>query len=280
MVEGEAVGGGARVGRGPLQGLRVVVTRPAHQADTLAATLEAAGAQVIRFPALDIAEALDPRPALALVDRLETFDIVVFTSPNAVARGTALVRSRRSWPPAPRIAAVGSGTARALAELGLHAHIVPDGSYGSEGLLAQPALQHGDVEGRAVLIIRGEGGRDLIARTLSERGARVESAIVYRRVRPALDPERLLAPARRGEVDALIVTSGEALRNLFDMMDPAGRAWLRETPLVVVSERAAALAREMGVRSKPIVAARASDEALVEAVARVRSAHGSERSEP
>lgn len=279
MAERQAVGR-AGVGRRRLQGLCVVVTRPAHQADTLVAALEAAGARVIRFPVLDIADVLDAAPALALIDRLEVFDIVVFTSPNAVAKGMALVRSRRAWPPAPRIAAVGSGTARALAEAGLHAHIVPDGRYGSEGLLAQPALRHAEVHGRRVLLIRGEGGRDLIARTLSERGARVESAIVYRRVRPAPDPERVLAPARRGEVDALVVTSGDALRNLFEMMDAAGRAWLRETPLVVVSERTAVLAQEMGARLEPIVAARASDEALVEAVARVRVAHRSERSEP
>ncbi len=279
MVEHEAVGG-VRAGRRRLQGLCVVVTRPAHQADALSAALESAGARVVRFPALDIADVPDPRPALALMARLESFDIVVFTSPNAVTKAMALMRSRREWPPAPRVAAVGSGTARALAEQGLRAHIVPAASYGSEGLLALPALQQPEVAGRAVLIVRGEGGRDLIARTLSARGACVESAVVYRRVRPELDPEPLLAPERRSEVDALIVTSSEALRNLFDMMDAAGRAWLRETPLVVVSERTAALARQLGVRVEPVVAARASDHALVEAVGRVQLADRGERSHP
>jgi uroporphyrinogen-III synthase len=262
---------GAVGAAGSLVGLAVAVTRPAGQADALVARLEAAGARVIRFPVLAIAEATDPRPAQALMEHLERFHLAIFTSPNAVDRGMALVRSCRSGvglPAGLRLAAVGAATARSLAELGLQVAIQPQRAYSSEALLAMPALQREQIAGRAVLIVRGEGGRELLVRELSERGAQVDCAVVYRRVRPRVEPEVLLGPARRGEVGAVIVTSGEGLRNLFDLVGAAGREWLYEAPLVVLSERIATLAREHGVRRAPVVAACASDEALVDAVRR------------
>ncbi len=257
---------------GPLAQTGVVVTRPAHQASHLVGLLEAAGARVFRFPAIAIVPPRDPGRLEALLARLRDFQLAVFVSVNAVDWGERYLETFGGLPAGLRLAAVGRGTTLALKEHGHAVDLVPSDRYDSDALLALPDLQSEAVSGKRVLIFRGEGGREVLADELHARGARVEYAEVYRRVRPAVDPGKLLEPLARGEVDVIIVTSGESLRNLLDMVGEAARQWLYHTPLLVVSERLASLARSMGFRVAPIVAARASDEELVEALSRWRSA--------
>lgn len=251
----------------------VVVTRPEHQADGLVRLLEGEGARVIRFPVLAIASPRDEGPARALARRLAEFDIAVFISANAVERGMALIRSVGGLPPALRLAAVGAASARALDRLGLSVDLVPPERFDSEALLALDALQPEVIGGRRILIVRGEGGREQLAETLRARGASVEYAEVYRRVRPVTAAEHLLVPLSRGQVDVIIVTSGEGLCNLLEMVGEAARPWLYHTPLLVVSKRVAELARTLGWRTAPVVASRADDTALVEALVRWHSRH-------
>jgi len=253
-----------------LRGVGVMVTRPRHQAEPLARRLEAAGARVVRFPALEIAQPADLRPALGTIERLAGAHLAVFVSANAVTRAMLLVAARGGWPRGVRAAAIGAATAAALERWGLDDVLRPAQAYDSEALLALPALQASALAGRRVVVFRGEGGRELLERTLAERGAQVESAVVYRRERPRVGA-RALGEARRG-VDVVVVTSGEGLRNLFELTEPLGREWLRARRLVVVGERTAALARALGVRRAPVVAARADEAELVAAVVRAACA--------
>ncbi|MCP4043939.1 MAG: uroporphyrinogen-III synthase, partial [Gammaproteobacteria bacterium] len=119
--------------------------------------------------------------------------------------------------------------------------------------------------GRRVVIFRGEGGRETLGETLRERGALVEYAEVYRRVRPDTDPDLLLEPLMRGGVDAVIVTSMHGLRNLFDMVGAKGGVRIAGIPVVVVSERMVEVARVQGCRDI-VMAHRPDDEALVESI--------------
>jgi uroporphyrinogen-III synthase len=235
-----------------LAGRRVVVTRPAGQAAHMAALIRTAGGEPLLYAALEIIEAADPGPALALIDQLETFDLAIFISANAVDKGLALVRARRDWPPGVRVATVGPGSARALRRHGFAAVIAPAERYDSEGLLALPELQQ--AAGRRVLIFRGEGGRELLGDTLAARGAAVEYAQCYRRGRPHADPAPLLAACARRELDAFTVTSSLGLANLHAMLGEAGRGCLQDTPLFVPHERIAAAARALGVRTVVLTA--------------------------
>ena len=69
----------------------------------------------------------------------------------------------------------------------------------------------------------------------------------------------------RGEIDIVSLTSVDGLHNLFDMLGPAGQPWLARTPVIVVSTRMAEVCRELGFKTEPLVAAQASDEAILEA---------------
>ena len=139
---------------------------------------------------------------------------------------------------------------------------MPGERYDSETLLAMPELA--DMRGQRVLIVRGEGGRTLFAETLRARGAEVAFAEVYRRLRPDFDPAPLLTHWD-DQVALVTATSGEVLANLLEMLGPEGRAPLLATPLVVVAERTATAARELGF-ARVAVAERAEDEAIVEAL--------------
>ncbi|HEY9148355.1 MAG TPA: uroporphyrinogen-III synthase, partial [Gammaproteobacteria bacterium] len=158
---------------------------------------------------------------------------------------------------------------RALSErLGRAPELVPESQFDSEGLLALPGLQA--VRGKRILILRGNGGRELMAATLRDRGAQVDYAEVYRRE----PPDTAAAEAGwLGKTDIITVTSSEALQNLVALTDVAQRPQLLAKPLVVVSERAAALAHALGFKSPALVTPQTSDEAIVEAVSQWAAAN-------
>lgn len=230
----------------PLEGLGILVTRPAHQAGHLVELIEAAGGRPILFPTLEIFDAQDMGPLADVVDRLEQFDLAIFISPNAVGKAMNQVRARRDWPQGLRCAAVGKGSGQALARFGIGDVLVPQGRFDSEALLGLPELQ--EVAGKQVVIFRGEAGRELLGEELARRGAELTYVECYRRGKPlGADVESLLRRWVRGEVNAVTVTSGESMRNLFDLVGKLGQQWLKKTPVFAFHERIAEVARELGV---------------------------------
>jgi uroporphyrinogen-III synthase len=251
----------------PLQGKGIVVTRPAHQADSLCRLIEAQGGKTIRYPTLAIFPPSNPRLPLAVVEHLESYDMAIFVSANAVRWGMKLILSRRHLPSALRLVAIGRATAQALERYSTLVPLVPEPNFTSEALLALPEMQ--EVTAQRIVIFRGEGGRNLLGMTLSERGAQISYAEVYRRGKPATPADQLVQYWRRGEIQGVVVTSSESLENLFDMVGEIGRQWLCNTPLVVVSARTQQLALYLGVNYPPLLAREVSDEAIVETLCQI-----------
>ena len=223
-----------------LAGRRILVTRPLELAQGLAALIREAGGEPLLYPALEIRDLADPAPLRALIARLGEFDLAVFVSPTAVRKALELAAGA-TWPAALRVAAIGAGTRRALEARGFREVIAPPaGEEDSEGLLALAEL----AAARRVAIFRGGHGRELLGKALAARGAQVEYAECYRRARPEA------APAPEGRLDAVCVSSGEALRNLVAML---GRERMAQAPLVVPNARVADIARELGLRA-PLLA--------------------------
>ena len=150
--------------------MRVWLTRTRPGADRQAQILRAAGHEPLVCPALTIAEEPGCAPR-------GPFSDVVFLSEHAVRLGVPRLATE-PWFAGARTYAVGAATAGHLAEAGIRADVPEDAS--SEGLLALP--EFADARGRAVLIVCGAGGRDLLEKALAARGARVEKLVVYRRV--------------------------------------------------------------------------------------------------
>ncbi len=250
-----------------LAGKRIVVTRPREQAAGLAALIREAGGEALLFPAIEIRALADTLKVGALLERLDEFDLAIFVSRNAVVKGLELARERRAgkaWPARLAVATVGSGSRHELEHQGFSGVIAPGGEPDSEALLALPELR--SVDGKAVLIFRGEGGREFLGDELAARGARVEYAECYRRVRPDADPAPLAAALERGEVDAVTVSSAEGLANLLKYFDAAGRQRLQRVALCVPHRRVAEAAAGLGMRAA-LVGGPGDDEVLAALVA-------------
>src|SRR5690606_13700363 len=159
-----------------------------------------------------------------------------------------------------RIATVGGGTAAALAAQGVRVAAVP-ARQESEGLLELAAFDAGTND--RCWIVRGRDGREVLADGLRARGVAVTFIDVYERRLPALDTTALLQRWRAGRVDALVAASAACLSNLHALLDAQGRRFLGETQLVVPTERMLKLALELDIRPAPLVAAGASDDALL-----------------
>lgn len=235
-----------------LAGLRVLVTRPAHQAEPLRRMIEERGGEAPVMPLLTIESAYSDAAARILEDALG-FDGWVFTSANAVRYAAELESG--SWP---TLYAVGSATAQALAEAGHAGALVPLAGSSSEGLLALPALQA--LAGRRYLIVTGEGGRSLLADTLRERGAEVETVALYRRRPVEYDAARVTAEIDMADV--IVLTSGGSLEHLWRLTPVAARAGLTRCKLVVPSPRVVEKALELGFAA-PLVPDEVADAAIV-----------------
>lgn len=243
-----------------LDGRGVLVTRPAHQAEHLAQLIVGAAGKPVLFPVLEILDASDLQPLYALIDRLDDFDFAIFISPNAVNKVMNLIKSRRGLPPRLKIAAIGRGSSKELKHFGVTGIIAPTARFDSENLLEMPQLQA--VAGQRIVIFRGDGGREVLGDTLTERGAHIEYAECYRRSRPNASAGGLLRQWSRNEINAVTVTSSEGLRNLYDMLGKLGRQWLKTTPVFVPHPRIQEVVRELGLEYGVVTPA--GDEGLVQ----------------
>ncbi len=254
-----------------LAGRHVVVTRPAGQAAHFATALSEAGAIPVRFPVLEIRDIEDPAALLEAAIRLDSFDIAVFVSPNAIQRALAVILARRAWPASLRVVTIGKSSERELARHGIHDVISPPLRFDSEALLELPELI--DVAGKRVIIFRGDGGRELLGDTLIARGARIEYLSCYRRGKPQTDPAPLLKLWEQGRLDAVTLTSSEGLRNFFDMVGRLGQAWLRKTPAFVPHARIAEQARVLGLFN--VIPTGPGDDGLMAGLVQYFASHGS-----
>jgi len=257
-----------------LKGRHVVVTRPTGQAAHLATELAARGARPVLYPVLEIRDIDDIAPVLDAAIRLESFDLAVFVSPNAIEKALALILPRRSWPAALRVAALGKSSERELARHGIHDVISPPLRFDSEALLELPELSA--VQGKRVVIFRGEGGRELLGDTLKARGAAIEYVTCYRRAKPSLDPAPLLKLWEEGRLDAVTLTSSEGLRNFVEMVGHLGHAWLKKTPAFLPHVRIAEQARSLGLAN--VVPTAPGDDGLLAALMQYFASHGNSRS--
>ena len=176
--------------RRPLHGRRVVVTRARAQASGLAATLRDLGAEVVELPAIRIEPRIDAAEVRAAAAAIGEYSLVCLTSPNGVrllfeALAAAGMDARALA--GATVAAIGPGTARALAKRGISADVVPE-RFVAEALVE--ALAAVEVEGRRVLVARAAEARDV----LPERSARARRR--GRRRRPLRDRPR--GARRRG----------------------------------------------------------------------------------
>ncbi len=242
-----------------LGGRGILITRPRAQAACLMDLIRVQGGDPLLFPTIAITPVDDIARAAALLARLPEFDHVIFASANAVTFGLALAPS--GWPHGVNAIAVGPATAKALETARIPGVLVPGERFDSEGVLDMSVLRR--PLGKRVMIVRGVGGRDVLARTLAEGGALVEIAEVYARRNPCGDTGALVEQWRAGRIHAVICTASEAVRNLRGSL--AGNADLLErTPMFVPHRRIALAAGALHLTD--VIETATGDAAIVRAI--------------
>lgn len=229
--------------RTSLNNLRVLVTRPAHQATHLIQDLKTSGAEAIPFPLLEIKPVSESDSGFHALKQqiidLDLYQHVIFISPNAVRIGCDWID--QYWPQLPlgvQWLAIGKQSAAELSNYGIDAYHSPLG-YDSEALLNSPALAQ--VESEKILIMRGEGGREKLATELRARGAEVSYAELYRRHCPEYSQQDVEGTLFSKPLDAILISSAAGLNNLMKLVIDQGKELstdsLLNCHLVVPSER-------------------------------------------
>ncbi len=204
----------------PLFGLGIVITRPEAQAEGFSKLLRARGARVIHFPVIRIAPPESWAELDGAIDRLESYQWLIFTSANGVAFFFQRLRERgrdiRDLKGV-RIATIGPATAAAVEALRIRVDLVPE-EFISEGVVR--AFAGEDLRGRRVLLPRAKEARDVIPEGLVKMGATVDVATTYRTVRSDRDAAELLSFLAEEKVDAITFTSPSTVRHFLGIMGP------------------------------------------------------------
>lgn len=229
-----------------MTGWRLLLTRPAEDCTALAQTLAAQGVFSHCLPLLDIVALPVSDKIRQAIAQLPSCNAVIVVSKPAARIALDLLDGSPSltmpW------FSVGAATAQILRDHGLDVSYPADGDD-SEALLQLPRLHEAlSQPGAQVLILRGEGGRELLAERLRERGASVEYLELYRRDLPAYPPNELSLRIEAERLNGLVVSSGQGFEHLRQM---AGDAWptIAQLPLFVPSPRVAELAHAAGAQT-------------------------------
>lgn len=245
--------------------MTILVTRPSPAGEQLVGRLRALGRVAYHAPLIDFAPGADLSKLPQALAQLNANDLVFVLSQHAVNYANSVInRAGLQWPAHVSYYAIGRTTALAMHRISSLPIEYPRGREISENLLLMPALQQ--LSGKQALIMRGNGGRELIGETLTERGAVVSYYECYQRTPVHYDGAEQSAHWQRAGINTLVVTSGEMLQQLYTLVPDYYRtSWLLHCHLIVVSERLATLARELGW-STIRVADNADNDALMRAL--------------
>ncbi len=244
-----------------LSGKTILTTRAASQSGELRSKLEALGARVIECPAIEIVPIEDWSAVDAAIQKLNSYQWIIFTSANAVEHFMTRVQAANVTCSVP-VAVVGSATARRLREWGIEPSVVPK-DFRAEGLIeAMPvSLFH-----TSILFPRAEVARDILPTELRRRGARVDILTVYRTLRP--DPgARNISEILVGEsIDCIVFTSPSTIRYVAESAGELFLRVLKDVPVAVIGPVTRDTALEFGLHS-PIVPDESTIDGLVSVIA-------------
>lgn len=238
--------------------LSIVITRPQHQNHVLEEKCRALGIHITCYPCIEITPLASEVVRAQLKYELDRFDLICFTSPNAVRHGLNSLPQLKTLPAHTRIAAVGQSSAQRLYEQGLSDILTPTTTTDTEGLLAtleQHALTH-----KKVLIIKGVGGRELLKQALENTHCEVSTCDVYERILP---PTLTTLPQH---VDAILFTSSESAENFVHLNNSDEGHRLFNCQTIVGHPKISDKVTALGFKKTPIIAASPTDEDMYQAL--------------
>ncbi|MGI9227880.1 MAG: uroporphyrinogen-III synthase [Gammaproteobacteria bacterium] len=251
---------------GPLAGISVLITRPVIPAARTAKRLAVLGATPLVYPTILIKPSIEKEQIETVQTSLLNAYAVIFVSPSAVsvtlAGGVKLPHSVKVFAP-------GLGTAEELNLHGIGNIVTPLKSFDSEGLLKLPDLQAAHVNGRHILIFRGDSGRELLNDELEYRGAHVEVYATYHRYAPETPPAGLLELLTENKINVISIMSSSAVTNLVSLVSAQVRNQiLFSLPVYASHKRIKAAAEAQGFLN--VVETEPGDKGLITSLLNLR----------
>lgn len=244
--------------------MRVLVTRPEPTGSELIAAINSTGSQAYASALISIGAGAELDKLTRYLDHLNNNDLVFLLSKNAVwYANLALEQAGRSWSDKLSYYGIGRSTGQYFQQTtGLPIQWAEHGET-SEILLTLPELQF--LEGKRTLLLRGNGGRELLASTLKSRGAQVEYCECYARHPVPYNRTAFNQKWLETNITDIVITSGQMLALLNELIAEDIKPWWFTRRLIVVSERIADQARQSGWQ-KVCVANSADNNALLKAL--------------
>jgi uroporphyrinogen-III synthase len=248
-----------------LKGVKVLVTRPAHQNQKLCDLVRTHGGEPVVCPLINIEPTYAHDALLTVFTGIDESDIAIFVSTNAVTHGLGALRSQgQTLSELTQVFAVGPTTALMLQAAGIRVDGVPLGLSGANGLRALPIFRN--VSNRRVVVFRGNGGEPSLVEWLKHEGASVFVAETYRRVMPIAINPAVVELCQQGTIDVITLTSVTSVEHLFALLPDNTHQMLKNATVVTLSQRIAQYCENQGFQGAILVADEANDQALVETI--------------
>ncbi|MFT5161880.1 MAG: uroporphyrinogen-III synthase [Alteromonadaceae bacterium] len=242
----------------------ILITRPRGKGEGLVRLLEPLVNAVHYQPVIDITDGPDYARLAYLADN-QRVDILVFISGSAVdyfiradsnARISHLIQTAE-------LICVGQSTADRL-QVWTNKKVLIPVLETSEGLLALELLQSEQVKGKNIVIVRGVGGRELLAEQLQSRGAHVTYWQLYQRLTIDSQGEQWFAQWQLQKINCIVITSAQILDVVLTSLPAEAKDWLQGIIWVVASQRIGEAAQQWGIAANKIINANgAGDSAVV-----------------
>ncbi|TCP96836.1 uroporphyrinogen-III synthase [Cricetibacter osteomyelitidis] len=245
----------------------ILITRPNEAGITLTEQLNKVGITALHFPLLTVSGGRELNTLPNKINQLKAGDYVMAVSKNAVFYANKTLKDVGfHWRKDLHYFTVGKGTAAtfsAATELPTH---YPNRQENSEGLLALEKMQSEHVENKTVLILRGNGGRELYQQEMQQRGAKIEIIECYQRLAVIYENNsEQVSLLQRSGINNILITNAESLTYLMDFVPESEHNWLKNCQLITISQRIADMAKMFGWQ-KIVISPKADNSSLVQTI--------------
>lgn len=246
--------------------MNVLITRPDQRGQELVELLVEQGIFAIHQPLYRFEAGRDLVQLPSVLSQLNAGDYIFAVSQNALNFACdTLAQVGFVWRADLRYFAVGRSSAAHFSAQAEQAVYYPLGEETSEGLLEMPQMQA--VQGKNIVVLRAESGRDYFPEQVALRGANVQCLECYQRIPISENIAEQISLCKRAGIDTIVATSADILQSLVEYTQESEQQWLKSCRLLVVSRRIATLARKLGWAQEHIqIAAKADNQTLFTAL--------------
>lgn len=231
-----------------LQGWRIVILRPQNDL-SLEELIQSYGGVAESLPMISIVPlAISPEETSTWQSVLKQASYLFIASQNAVHCAPAALLKTMAQSNDLKIITMGKATSIAVTNVGLSVFYTPPPGTTSETLLKEPFLQENALQDKTVALLAGEGGRNLLADTVAQRGAKVQWCRVYRQEQRHIALAPFIKKWQQTNKNCFIATSLNMLESLLRETPENEKAWILQQSYIVISDRIAQYAKECGIQ--------------------------------